>query len=329
MIQVKSNIALLPYNSFGLEAVAEEFVEVNNVDELQEAADCDGRLQILGGGTNLILLDHIPGRTIRVCLKEKSVLGNSRLRVGAGENWNDVVDWSLELGLGGLENLAFIPGMVGAAPYQNIGAYGRELSDVLDCVEVFDLTTRSLSRIERDECGFDYRDSRFKSNDSGRFVVVAVVLDLSSVPVDLSYAGLERYFLGKKSPDRKRIAQAVGDIRHKKLPDPLRVGNVGSFFKNPVVELDILTSLDEEIPISGFSVDGGVKVSAAYLIDSLGWRKRDLKGPVGIWPNHSLVLYNRGWATGEHVLALGEAIAKSVRDQFGIDLEREPLVWGE
>ena len=329
MTQVKLNASLQSYNSFGIEAVAEEFVEVTSINELKEATDCNRRLQIMGGGTNLILLDNIPGRTVRVCIKEKSVLTNSRLRLGAGENWNDIVNWSLELGLGGLENLAFIPGVVGAAPYQNIGAYGRELADVVDCVEVFDLTERSLRRLDRDDCKFEYRDSRFKTGDSGRFVIVAVELDLSSVTVDTSYPGLNQYFSENKSPDRKRIAQVVKRIRSEKLPDPLKVGNVGSFFKNHLVERDVFRRLAEEISAPGFAIGDGIKVPAAYLIDSLGWRERDIKGPVGIWPDHSLVLYNRGGARGKDVLSLSHSVAESVHNQFGIELEREPLVWGE
>ena len=202
---------------------------------------------------------------------------------------------------------------------------------MVESVEVVDRFTMALRTLSAAECEFRYRDSVFKTDAPGRYVITHVNIVTGGQAIDSSYPDIDAELgrLGYDRPNPTHVANAVIRVRRRKLPDPRLIGNVGSFFKNPLVERDVFRRLAEEISAPGFAIGDGMKVPAAYLIDSLGWRERDIKGPVGIWPDHSLVLYNRGGARGKDVLSLSHSVAESVHNQFGIELEREPLVWGE
>lgn len=324
-------------STFRLPARAHELVVIEDAQQLPGALETDLPALVLGGGSNTLFVEDFPGRVLinRIGGISSELIEFDRVRItaGAGENWHELVLWTLDRGLWGLENLALIPGSVGAAPMQNIGAYGVELAHCLDAVQVYDRQSGQLDWMAATECGLGYRSSRFKGPDAGRFVIVAVRLELQlhGTPI-LDYpslaADLERH--GHPRPDDPRtIAASVMRIRKHKLPDPARVANAGSFFKNPVVQNQILAPLLERYPELPNWPDraGTVKLSAGWLIDQLGWRGRSIGG-AAVYENHALVLVNRGDATGRDVLELARQIKSSVRDEFGIELEPEPMVVG-
>ena len=327
---VQRQASLFACNSLRVDSTAELLIDAVSVDELLDALDFDGPVTVLGGGTNVVLRKFVPGRVVKVKMRGLAECGQSHVRVGAGEIWHEVVRWTLARGLTGLENLALIPGLVGAAPFQNIGAYGRELNEVVDSVEVVDRSDRSLRTFSAAECRFGYRDSRFKSADADRYVVTGVVLDLDSVSSAVEYPDVQTELkrMGREATNAHAIAEAVIRVRRRKLPDPRRVGNVGSFFKNPVIDARAYDMLRGQLDIRGYPSGAGTKISAARLIDELGWKGHS-DGPVGVWPRQPLVLTNSGGATGEQVLDLAARITESVAARFAIDLEREPVVVGQ
>ena len=317
-------------------------------DEIRLAADeeslgaCFGEAEarqipvtVVGGGSNLVLRSRLPGMVVLVGLKglsyERLDVGTWRVIAGAGETWQDVVDATLERGIGGLENLTLIPGSVGAAPIQNIGAYGRELAEVLESVVVFDRERLAFETLDARECRFGYRDSRFKGEDAGRYVVARVTLLLGQAEVVADYPDVARWLDEVGGPvDRATVARAVETVRRRKLPDPARIGNVGSFFKNPFVtsvELDgIRAKIDvDDYPLPGTSLR---KIPAARLIDGAGW-KGVRHGAVQVWPLQPLVLVNHGGATGRDVLDVARRIQEDVHSRYDVLLELEPTVLGE
>lgn len=318
-------------NTFGLDAVAEWHVEIEDrqqVVALHEALQADPRpLLWLGGGSNLVLAPRVPGVVARICLRERQLecLSDDRVRVtlGAGENWHQSVSWLLEEGIYGLENLALIPGTVGAAPVQNIGAYGVEIGDRLEEVEVFDRQQGSFRWLSRDACNFAYRDSCFK-RAPGRYLITRVRLLLSRRPAPvLAYAPLRQALQGEEvSP--QAVFAAVCRLRRSKLPDPARIGNAGSFFKNPTVDREHYQRLRVRFPDLVAHADGqGYKLAAGWLIDRLGWKGYRCGG-VGVHERQALVLVNRGGGDQMRIAALAEQIRRAVRAAFGIELEIEP-----
>ena len=252
-----------------------------------------------------------------------------KVRVGAGENWHHLVLHTLHRRVAGLENLALIPGSVGAAPFQNIGAYGRELSELIESVEIFNLRTRQPEVLEPDGCDFGYRTSAFRTAKLTDYVIthVNIVLgqrNLRSDYVDVKHR-LRRFSLHELSA--RRIAAAVIQIRRNKLPDWRKLGNVGSFFKNPEVSPEEYEYLHQKMDIQGFPTASGVRIPAARLIDLCGWKGRRI-GAVEVWPQQPLVLVNRGATRGIQFLEAADIITASVKLQFGIDLEIEPIVLG-
>ncbi len=328
------------FNTLGVPATADRVVVVESDQALQallgEPAAQQGRLLVLGSGSNVVLKRHVPGtvaivrtRGIRI---EPGAGGRVNVCVAAGESWHGLVRFAVAQGLSGLENLALIPGSVGAAPLQNIGAYGVELADRLTSLRAVEVSTGAVKEFARDECGFAYRDSRFKSVDAGRFIVLAVTLELSrkAEPViDYPELRLELQRLGRTQLSPALIAEAVVRIRRRKLPDPRSIGNVGSFFKNPVVSAAAAKALRSRVPglLERPQGDGGVKLSAAQLIDHAGFKAR-AAGKVGVWPRQALVLVNRDGATGADFLALGQSIRAEVERRYDVSLELEPQVYG-
>ncbi len=327
-------------NTLKLPSRADRVVLVSRVSELEEvlAGHCRSQpLYLLGGGSNVVLKPQISGTLVLVRIRgvrwERAAGGHIHLTVAAGERWHDVVRFSLGQGWSGLENLALIPGLAGAAPIQNIGAYGVELADRLVSLRAMGIDSGKVHDFACDECGFGYRDSRFKKADAGRFVVLDITLRLNEVPnLVLGYPDLraELTRMGRSSPSPVDVAEAVTRVRRRKLPDPRVCGNAGSFFKNPVIDPAQAEELAHRHPdLSLWPQDGeSVKLSAAQLIDRCGWKGRHL-GRAGVWRRQPLVLVNLGGATAADVLELASAIRRDVAEKYGVELELEPRVLGQ
>ena len=291
---------------------------------------------VIGGGSNLLFAADPGGGALALAARAVDLVADDGaqvvLRAEAGHDWHALVMHSLALGLAGLENLALIPGTVGAAPIQNIGAYGVELERRVHAVEAWDREAGALVRLPAEACGFAYRDSRFK-REPGRWIVTAVEFALTRTPrLELGYAGLgaELEAMGVEQPTPALVAEAVCRLRRRKLPDPARLGNAGSFFKNPVVpgeQAAALLAAHPGMPSFDAGVPGHRKLSAAWLIEAAGW-KGHREGDAGVAPGHALVLVNHGGATGAQVLDLARRISASVRERFGVALEPEPRVVG-
>lgn len=327
--------ALRDLNTFGINEFAERLVPVETEQQLREAlalADAQGwPVTVLGGGSNMILAGPLAGLVIAMRSRGRRVLsrepGSAVIEGEAGENWHQLVNWSLDHGFHGLENLSLIPGTLGAAPMQNIGAYGVELCDVFDSLDALDRTTGEVCRFDRDACRFAYRDSLFKQQ-AGRFVILRVRLRLSTQPVPrLDYAPLAAAWsvTGLSRPDSRVISQLVCQIRRSKLPDPAQLGNAGSFFKNPLLPADQAAALLAAWPEAPHypQPDGSVKLAAGWLIERAGW-KGHCRDRVGVHREQALVLVNLGGARGADVLALAEDIQRDVQAKFGVQLEMEP-----
>ena len=328
-----SNACLTRANSFGLESTAEELLEVSSVEELLESLEHSPSATILGEGSNVVLHRHVPGVVIRVRIRGISVkrVAESvyRVRVGAGERWNELVRSLLGRGIRGLENLSLIPGSVGAAPYQNIGAYGRELGPMVESVEVVDRGEMASRTLPAAECEFRYRDSVFKSGSPQRYVITYVNIRTGDQTVETSYPDIDTELrkLGCGRPNPIHVANAVIRVRRRKLPDPRLIGNVGSFFENPLLSVKDFELLRGKCEIQGFEQQGLVKVSAARLIEAAGWKGfRD--GAVAVWHRQPLVLINTGGATVTNVLGLADRIVDDVHRRYGVALDREPIEIG-
>ena len=344
-IRIARDASLQSRNTFGVAAVAPVLVEVADASALPALfADpyFGGSLSlVLGGGSNLLFAGNPEGVVLALTGKRVSQLdaspdddaGNrSIVRADAGVEWHDFVMRTLRQGFCGLENLALIPGTVGAAPIQNIGAYGAEVREFIHAVEAFEPATGTMHRFDADGCGFAYRDSLFKQQPD-RYIVTAVEFTLSREPsLKLDYAGIREELdsLGIAASTPQHVADAVIAIRRRKLPDPAVLGNAGSFFKNPIVpaaQAEALKSEHEALPVFRGSNDDTRKLSAAWLIDQCGWKgHRD--GDAGVAASHALVLVNHGSATGAQLLDLARRIAESVHSRFGVALEPEPRVIG-
>ncbi len=327
-------------NSFSVEAFADQLLELESAVDLQEFPSthrfdpaCD---LVLGGGSNILFAADTHGTVILNRVTGKRIIADSNdevlVEAWAGENWHQLVLWSLEQGLSGLENLALIPGLAGAAPMQNIGAYGVELSDVFDSLEALELNGGGMREFKHGDCHFGYRDSRFKSHDAGRFLITRIRLRLRRhFEPKLAYQGIREELdtMGIDEPGPVQVSEAVIRIRRRKLPDPAVTGNAGSFFKNPVVSRSLAEQLQKDLPgLPLYSQENDqVKLSAAWLIEHCGWKGRSM-GRAAVSAQHALVLINKGDATGSEILALAEAVQASVKTNFGVELEPEPLIIG-
>ncbi|WP_119718992.1 UDP-N-acetylmuramate dehydrogenase [Cognatilysobacter tabacisoli] len=339
-VRVTRDAPLRTRNTFGVDARAPWLVEVADAARLPEALSAPplrlGIALVLGGGSNLLFAGDPDGPVLALTGDRIAVIDDDGdraiVRADAGVEWHRLVLWTLDRGLCGLENLALIPGTTGAAPIQNIGAYGVEVGETIHAVEVFEPSTGQVHRLGRDACRFGYRDSVFK-HDADRYLVTAVEFALSRTPaLRLDYAGLgdELAARGVATPDARDVADAVIAIRRRKLPDPAVLGNAGSFFKNPIVpaaQADALLAAHPALPVFRAGAAGRRKLSAAWMIDACGWKgHRD--GDVGVAASHALVLVNHGRATGAQLLDLARRIADSVHARFGVAIEPEPRVIG-
>ncbi|AKJ30492.1 UDP-N-acetylmuramate dehydrogenase [Caldimonas brevitalea] len=337
-MQIETGVSLKPYNTFGLPAVAQTLVRIEaDADVRRVLGDATlGRAPkfVLGGGSNIVLTRDVSQLVLKVEVPGRRVVDERAdawiVEAGGGENWHDFVTWTLDQGLPGLENLALIPGTVGASPVQNIGAYGVELKDRFDTLDAVDLITGRSVRLDASMCRFGYRDSIFKQALAGKSLITRVRFRLPKPwqPV-LGYLDLERKMAetGQHQPTARQVYDWICEIRRAKLPDWTVMGNAGSFFKNPVVTEDQCRDIigrDPEI-VHYPMPDGTYKLAAGWLIDACGWKGKSI-GRAGVYEKQALVLINRGGAIGAEVVTLARAIQESVYGRFGIRLEPEPLV---
>ncbi len=341
-LPVQNDFSLRALNTFGIDAQARAYLQVESVAVLQRVRldpelACLPRL-VLGGGSNLLLTGDFPGLVLHMVSRGIEIVGQDgddvaiHVRAQAGESWHGLVQWTLAHGIGGLENLSLIPGSVGASPIQNIGAYGVEAGNLIAAVHCFDFATGETFVLDHAGCEFGYRDSVFKHRLRDRAVILDVTFALPIAwKANLQYAELHNEVTGAAgsadaSLDPVRIGAAVTAIRTRKLPDPAVIGNAGSFFKNPVVSVEQRDQLLAQWPqlVNYPQADGSIKLAAGWLIDQCGWKGRSL-GAAGVYEKQALVLVNRGNASGAEIVALATAIQIDVAARFSVTLEPEPI----
>jgi len=327
-------LGLKQRNTLGIESYAEQAMVISTSEQipslLQDIKAHGLPWQVLGGGSNVVLPSALAGVTLLIDIAGKEVISSNEtetlIRVGAGEPWHDFVQWTLAQGFPGMENLALIPGTVGASPIQNIGAYGAEVAHFIECVEAFDTQTQNFVTLNRSECQFAYRDSYFKQHP-GRFIITQVIFKLPKVwSAKLSYAELAKQF-ANQSPTPQEIFNAVCAIRSSKLPDPQVLGNAGSFFQNPIVSELQYIELAKQYPaiVSFPDAAGQRKLAAGWLIDQCGFKGKRI-GPVGVYDKQALVLVNYGGGSAQEILGLAKQIQDKVHETFGVQLQIEPNI---
>ena len=328
--------SLRGYNTFGIEAEARQFVEISSIDQYVSIRKSGEYAHLphlfLGGGSNVLLTKAQEALVVKISIPGISVLKEDTdfvwLKGGAGVVWDEFVQYAVNQGWSGLENLSLIPGTVGAAPMQNIGAYGAEIKDTFESLEALNLQTLELEVFDAKACAFGYRESFFKRAGKGQYLISSVTFKLLKKPlVKTSYGAIQEVLAAKgiAQPSIREVADAVIEIRKSKLPDPKEIGNSGSFFKNPTVSASEASRLIAEFPgIPNYPVEGStdVKFPAGWFIEKAGW-KGFRRGDAGVHAKQALVLVNYGEATGGDILALSEEIKQSIKDTFGVSLETE------
>ena len=331
-MNILKNISLKPFNTFGIDVKARQFVDIISIDELKEIIKKENEFFLLGGGSNLLLTDDIQKTVIHINTKGIEVIRETNdhvyVKVHAGENWHHFVLWCIEHNYGGVENLSLIPGNVGTAPIQNIGAYGVELKDVMHSLEALEIESVVAKIFSNKECEFGYRNSVFKNKLKGKYVITSVTFKLTknTHKLNSSYGAIQTE-LDKnkiKNPTIKDISDAVITIRQSKLPDPEEIGNSGSFFKNPVISIRDFKRLQKEYPkIPHYVISNKeIKVPAGWLVEQCGFKGKRF-GDAGVHKNQALVLVNYGKATGKEILELSKKIQSSVLEKFRIKLDAE------
>lgn len=330
-----SGYSLLPHNTFGIEAECKDFIEYETAEELAGILPrlAATRFLHIGAGSNLLFTRDFDGTVLHSAIKGREVLsrnpsdGSVLLRVGAGECWDELVEWCVGQGFYGAENLSLIPGEAGAAAVQNIGAYGTELEQLVHTVEAVDVATGQPASFTRQQCQYAYRSSIFKAQAKGRYVVTHVTLRLSTrFAPDLSYGALQRELAARgwnSGISPQQLRQMIVEVRREKLPDPKQTGSAGSFFMNPVVDEATFRKLQAQYPaIPHYPQAGGVKIPAGWMIEQCGWKGRAM-GRAGVYAKQALVLVNLGGATGAEVVALSEAVRADVKRKFGVEIRPE------
>jgi UDP-N-acetylmuramate dehydrogenase len=329
-LNILQNISLKKYNTFGIDVYAKRFIEINTIPELKAILAKETDIFLLGGGSNMLLTSNINKLVIHLNLKgiivndtEKDVVF---VTAEAGENWHDFVVWCISQNYGGLENLSLIPGNVGTSPIQNIGAYGVEIKDTFHQLEAIEIATGKTTIFNSDACNFGYRNSVFKNELKGKYIITNVTFKLTknNHKINVSYGAIKEILKNIENPTLKDISDAVIAIRQSKLPDPKEIGNSGSFFKNPVINLDSFKKLQEKYPTMPHYVVSSteIKVPAGWLIEQCGFKGKRF-GETGVHKNQALVLVNYGNATGKEVFQLAKKIQQTVLEQFAIPLEIE------
>lgn len=332
MNKVLSNFSIKDYNTFNIDVKSNKFISINTEDQLiNYLTKNKGQEDIffLGGGSNVLFSKDYNGTIVHLSLKGKEIIEESDdniiVEVCSGENWHEFVMWSIENNYGGIENLSLIPGNVGAAPIQNIGAYGVELKDVFDSCRVLSRESNEIEHFNKDKCEFNYRSSIFKSKEKNKYVILSIRLKLSKEPhsFNLTYDSLKERF-NSKEINLSNISEEIIKIRKSKLPDPKKIGNCGSFFKNPIIESKKLEKLLQKYPKLPHhkSENGFYKIPAAWLIEKIGFKNKSL-GDVGVYTHQPLVIVNNGNASGSDILKFANSIKSSVREVFNIKLEEE------
>jgi len=328
------DISLKHYNTFSIDVRARFFAEAQTEEDVIDLAgnlqDIHFPLLILGGGSNTLFTKDFPGTVIKISMKGIHVIKEDEdavwVKAGAGENWDDLVEFCVNNGWGGLENLSAIPGNAGTSPVQNIGAYGVEMKDTFFELETFDLESKVKKIFSKEECGFGYRESIFKLKYKGRFIILNVTFRVLKKPVlHLEYGNIREELTLMKAdhPGIADVREAICRIRSRKLPDPAVIGNAGSFFKNPVILPQQFENLKRSFPgIVSFQQDGKIKLAAAWMIEQCGWKGKRV-GNAGVHSTQPLVLVNSGNATGSEIMNLRDEIRISVYEKFGVRLETE------
>ena len=337
MMQMQENISLKPFNTFGIDAKAKYFAAFSSLDELQEAINYQSSTinhqLILGGGSNILFTKNFEELVLKNEIKGIELVKEDAayfyIKAAAGEQWHSFVMHCIENNYAGIENLSLIPGCVGAAPMQNIGAYGVEIKDVFEELEAFHVRDKKMAKFSLNDCAFGYRESVFKRKYKGEFVILNVTFRLRKQPLfNTSYGAIEEELqkMNVTELSIRAISQAIINIRSSKLPDPKLIGNAGSFFKNPTIPLEQLQELQQTYPTIPHYPAGNIsqnrKIAAGWLIEQCGW-KGFREGDAGCHAKQALVLVNYGNATGAEVLSLSQKIIASVKNKFGIELERE------
>lgn len=335
-MQIHDNYSLQSLNSFGVTVSSTLFTELNSSSNTDALIDWrkshpDTPCLLIGGGSNMLFRNDFTGLAAAVCFRGRELTDEDSaafyITAAGGENWHEFVRWTIDQGYAGLENLSLIPGTVGAAPMQNIGAYGVELGDRMHSLHAVDLQTGERRTFSNKECQFAYRDSFFKHQQADRWLIDSVTFRLPKTPAwVIAYSGVESALAGQ-TPSARLISDAVIALRQSKLPDPAKIGNAGSFFKNPILPYDQWNDLKAKFSeIPGYPQKNSntkIKASAGWLIDQCNW-KAHREGDAGVYDKHALVLVNHGEASGLEIWALAEQIIESVRKKFGITLEPEP-----
>lgn len=331
MIREFHQISLRGRNSFGVDQRAARLVEFETAEDLRTffAAGIPGRWTVLAGGNNILFTEDYDGVLLTPAARQIALVSDDgdevRLRVDAGVEWDDLVEWAVQRGLWGIENLSLIPGKAGAAPVQNIGAYGCEAKDAIRRVEMYCVETGTVLTLDAAHCGFGYRESVFKHDLKGRVIITAVEIALSHTPRPrLGYGDVEREVEARGGATLRNIREAICSIRRAKLPDPAVLGNAGSFFKNPVVEASVAENLLKAYPDMPHypAPEGREKLAAGWLIDRAGM-KGHRAGNVGVHERQALVIVNHGGATGGEVIAFAHEVQEQVREKFGIEIDTE------
>ena len=334
-MNIIENYPLLKLNTFGVDVKAKYFTSINTINELIEATKTnvfkDLELLILGGGSNILFTKDFDGLVILNNIKGKEIIEQNQqsifLKIGAGENWHELVMYCVDNGWGGIENLSLIPGNTGTAPMQNIGAYGVEIKETFLELEALEISSGKIVKFNNSDCEFGYRESVFKNKMKNQYIILNITLELKKNPVlNINYGDVKAILESQniKNPDIKEVSNAIISIRQSKLPDPKKIGNSGSFFKNPIVSLNLLELIKKKYPnVVNYEInENEFKIAAGWLIERAGWKGKKFNN-YGIHEKQALVLVNYGLANGMEIFELSEKIILDIKDKFGIKLERE------
>jgi UDP-N-acetylmuramate dehydrogenase len=336
---IQENISIQTYNTFGLPSIAKYFATFNSIQTLKDILETDIAknypIVILGGGSNIMLTKNVDALVLKNEIMGIDITADNEfhyfVECGAGENWHQFVLWTIEQNMQGAENLSLIPGTVGAAPMQNIGAYGAEIKDIIVGLQAYHIASKEVHTFTNADCAFGYRESIFKNRNKGEYIIINVEFVLNKIPqINTSYGAIKEMLEGKNmaSPTAKDVSEAVMAIRQSKLPDPAEIGNAGSFFKNPEISIAHFSKLKNIFAdMPGYMLNDKImKVPAAWLIEKCGWKGyRD--GDAGVHNKQALVLVNYGNATGQQIFELSTKILESVKNKFDIELDREVNIW--
>lgn len=334
-MNIIENYPLLKLNTFGVDVKAKYFISINTVNELIELTKTkvfkDLQLLILGGGSNILFTKDFDGLVILNNIKGKEIIDQTQesifLKIGAGENWHELVMYTVDNGWGGIENLSLIPGNTGTAPMQNIGAYGVEIKETFVELEALEISSGKIVKFNNSDCEFGYRESVFKNKMKNQYIILNITLELKKNPVlNINYGDVKAILESQNinNPSIKEVSNTIISIRQSKLPDPKIIGNSGSFFKNPIVSLNQLEFIKKKYPnVVNYKInENEFKIAAGWMIERAGWKGKKFNN-YGVHEKQALVLVNYGLANGMEIFNLSEEIILDIKDKFGITLERE------